>query len=206
MKHTLKHWELALMIAVAVILAGGFWIQEEQSELAGSMIRLHVIANSNSAEDQRLKLLVRDRVLESAQEIYKTCDTLEQAERELRERLPLLERMGSELVREMGYSYPVSAELTQCWFPTKEYEEFSLPAGEYTAVRIVIGEGAGENWWCVAFPPLCVGAASQSVEAVTQAGYFTKEQQRLMLQEENGYILKFKSMELFGELWYGLTK
>ena len=94
----------------------------------------------------------------------------------------------------------MTAQLTECWFPTKEYEEFALPAGTYTALRIVIGEGEGQNWWCVAFPPLCLGAASQSVEEATQAGYFDADQTALITGESEGYVLKFKGMELLGEL------
>lgn len=206
MKNKLRRWEIALMAAIAAALFSGLWLQEEQAQLAQQMIRLHVIAHSDREEDQQLKLMVRDRILEEAQIIYDNCNTLEQAEQRLKVRLSVLEQAGQELVTQMGYSYPVSVELTQCWFPTKEYDDFSLPAGEYKAVRVIIGEGRGRNWWCVAFPPLCVGAASYSVEEMTQAGYFTKEQQRLMVQEEEGYILKFKSMELLGELRHGLTK
>ena len=86
----------------------------------------------------------------------------------------------------------MTASLEECWFPTKEYEGFALPAGEYTALRVVIGAGEGQNWWCVAFPPLCLGAASETVDQAAQAGLFT--------QADEGYVLKFKSLELLGEL------
>lgn len=197
---TFKRWEIALMLAVIVVLFGGVWLREEQHELAEQMIRLHVIANSDSKADQTLKLAVRDRVLEQAQDIYDDCRSREQAQQRLEACLPQLEQAGAEVIAQEGYDYPVRAELTECWFPTKEYDGFALPAGEYTALRVVIGEGKGQNWWCVAFPPLCVGAASQSMDEVTEAGYFTQEQCRLMAQEEGGYLLKFRGMELLGEL------
>ena len=109
---------------------------------------------------------------------------------------------GERVLEERGCDYAVRAELTETWFPSKEYEDFALPAGEYTALRVVIGEGAGQNWWCVAFPPLCLGAASETVEEAAQAGRFTDDQAALMTGETQGYVLKFKAIEL----WEGLKR
>lgn len=200
MDRKLKLWELALVLGLLVTLCTGAWLGREQAELADQVIRLHVIANSDSEEDQALKLEVRDRILERAQALYPEHATLEEARAALEESLPELSRIGEQTVKAAGYDYPVTAELTQCWFPTKEYEDFALPAGDYTALRIVIGEGQGQNWWCVAFPPLCLGAASQSVEEAAQAGYFDADQTALITGESEGYVLKFKGMELLGEL------
>ena len=200
MERKLNCWELALLLGLLVTLCTGAWLGREQEELAGQVIRLHVIANSDSREDQALKLEVRDRILERAQELYPEHATLAEARAALEESLPELSRIGEQTVKEAGYDYPVTAQLTQCWFPTKEYEDFALPAGDYTALRIVIGEGEGQNWWCVAFPPLCLGAASQSVEEAAQAGYFDADQTALITGASEGYVLKFKGMELLGEL------
>ncbi len=200
MDRKLKRWEVALLLGVLCAMCAGLWLNREQSELAGQIIRLHVIANSDSQADQELKLAVRDQVLEQAQGLYPPNATLEQAKQALEESLPLLSQAGQQVVEEQGYDYPVTAQLTQCWFPTKEYEDFALPAGDYTALRVVIGEGAGQNWWCVAFPPLCLGAASQSVGEAAQAGYFDTDQISLITGENQGYVLKFKGMELLGEL------
>ena len=200
MERKLNCWELALLLGLLVTLCTGAWLGREQEELAGQVIRLHVIANSDSREDQALKLEVRDRILERAQELYPEHATLAEARAALEESLSELSRIGEQTVKEAGYDYPVTAQLTQCWFPTKEYEDFALPAGDYTALRIVIGEGEGQNWWCVAFPPLCLGAASQSVEEAAQAGYFDADQTALITGASEGYVLKFKGMELLGEL------
>lgn len=206
-KHKLFRLEAALIAGVIAVLFSGIWLQEEQSKLADQMIRLHVIANSDREEDQKLKLAVRDRILEVSREIYPSdYVNRKQAESLLRQRLDELEQAGAQVVKQAGYSYPVHAELTQCWFPTKEYDDFALPAGKYTALRVVIGEGEGKNWWCVAFPPLCVGAASQTVEWAEQAGYFTSEQAQLMTKEGEGYILKFYGMELLGKIQGELTQ
>ena len=174
MDRKMKRWELALMCGVLCALALGGWLDREQERLADQVIRLHVIANSDSPA----------------------------AAAAIQEHLPELAAAGQRVLEERGCDYAVRAELTETWFPTKEYEDFALPAGEYTALRVVIGEGAGQNWWCVAFPPLCLGAASETVEEAAQAGRFTDDQAALMTGETQGYVLKFKAIEL----WEGLKR
>lgn len=200
MDRKLKTWELALMCGVLIAVVAGSWLSQEQQELAGSVIRFHVIANSDSGADQALKLAVRDRVLARAEEIYPENATLEEAQAALEGHLNLLAAAGREVVEEQGYDYPVAAALEDCWFPTKEYEGFALPAGTYTALRVTIGEGKGQNWWCVAFPPLCLGAASETVDQALEAGHFTPDQGALVTGDGEGYVLKFKAMELLGEI------
>ena len=197
---TLRRWELALLLGVACAALLGVWLDGAQAALSDQVIRLHVLANSDSQADQELKLAVRDRVLERAEGLYPQDATLEQAREILEDNLDELAAAGQQVVDEAGRDYPVTARLEECWFPTKEYGDFALPAGEYTALRVVIGEGEGQNWWCVAFPPLCLGAATESVEEATAAGLFTEDQAGLMTRENEGYVLKFKSLELLGQL------
>ena len=197
---TLKRWEIALMLGVLCALLGGAWLGEGQAELADRVIRFHVIANSDSETDQALKLQVRDAVLAETERFYPEGADLETARAALQAHLGELAQVGQQVVDDAGYDYPVTAALEKVWFPTKEYDGFALPAGEYTALRIIIGEGAGQNWWCVAFPPLCLGAASDTVDEATAAGYFSEDQAALITGEDQGYVLKFKSMELLGEL------
>ena len=197
---TLKRWEIALMLGILCALLGGAWLGEGQAELADRVIRFHVIANSDSEADQALKLQVRDAVLAETERFYPEGADLETARAALQAHLGELVQVGQQVVDDAGYDYPVTAALEKVWFPTKEYDGFALPAGEYTALRIIIGEGAGQNWWCVAFPPLCLGAASDTVDEATAAGYFSEDQAALITGEDQGYVLKFKSMELLGEL------
>jgi len=200
MDRNLKTWEMALLFGVLCALAVGAWLGQEQQELSEQVVRLHVVANSNSRQDQALKLAVRDRILAKAETLYTEETTREQALEILHAHLNEMEREGQCVVEEWGLEQPVSARLEPEWFPTKAYGSFALPAGEYTALKIVIGDGEGENWWCVAFPPLCLGAASVTMEQAVQAGDFTQEQADLMTGEDRGYVLKFKALELLGEL------
>ena len=147
------------------------------------MIRLHVIANSDSPEDQALKLEVRDQVLAHAEELYPAGADRTAAAAAIQEHLPELAAAGQRVLEERGCDYAVRAELTETWFPTKEYEDFALPAGEYTALRVVIGEGAGQNWWCVLYPGLCRAACG---------GYALPEENDLVCGD---YILRLRFVD-----------
>ena len=203
-RRTLRIVELALLLGTAVFLLTGAWALNIQRDLADRVVRLHVLANSDSEEDQALKLLVRDAVLERATALLEQTESRAEAEVLLRESLPELETIAEETVRANGYSYAVTAELEDTSFPTKEYDGFSLPAGEYLALRILIGEGAGQNWWCVVFPPLCTAASADVPETALAAG-FTEDQVGLMTEEDSGYVLKFKAVEWWEQLKAALS-
>lgn len=200
----LKIIEIALLIGLAAFLASGALALRTQDDLADKVVRLHVLANSDTEEDQALKLLVRDAVLERATEILEQSADRAEAEIRLRESLPELEAIAEETVRANGYDYAVTAELEDTAFPTKEYDGFSLPAGEYLALRILIGEGVGQNWWCVVFPPLCTAASSDVPETALAAG-LSGEEVSLITEADAGYKLKFKSVELWESLMAKLS-
>lgn len=196
--HRLRRWELALLLGVAVAALLGAWLNGQQADLADSVLRLHVIANSDSEADQALKLEVRDRILAEAGSLFEQGLTREEAEAAIVARLPELAAAGAEVVGAKGYSYPVAASLEDnVWFPTKQYENFALPAGEYTALRIVIGSGEGRNWWCVVFPPLCLGSVTESTTETALSGGLSEDQVGLMTGEDEGYVVKFKAIELW---------
>ena len=197
MDRKLKRWELALMFGLLIAVAAGSWLGREQGELADSVIRFHVIANSDSREDQALKLAVRDRVRAQAEELYPEDATLAEAQAALEGQLSTLAAVGREVVEERGYDYPVTAQLTDCWFPTKEYTDFALPAGYYSALKITLAEGGGRNWWCVVFPPLCMGSVSEPV--AQRAGNFSEDQIGLITGEKESYVVKFKAIELWDQ-------
>ena len=193
-------WELALLITFSVLLLLGLWLEREQDDLSGSVLRLHVLANSDCAEDQALKLMVRDAVLQEAKAILPESNSVAQAEKVLGKNLERLAAAGAAVVAREGYDYSVSAELKDTWFPTKEYEDFSLPAGEYRALRIVIGDGGGQNWWCVVFPPLCLASVSETAAETALKAGMTEQQVALLTGESEGYVVKFKALELWEQL------
>ena len=194
------------MAGAAIALLCGMYLDREQEALAGNVIRLHVIANSDLEEDQRLKLAVRDRILEYASGLYEPGDALETAHRRIEEHLTNLAAVGHAEVEKQGFDYTVTAALERVWFPTKTYTDFALPAGYYTAVRIVIGEGEGQNWWCVVFPPLCLGSASETVDQAAAAGLFSQGDVALITGETQSYVIKFKAMEWWAKLKKMITR
>lgn len=198
--NALRRWELALMLGLAFTILAGVWLSAQQSALSDKVIRLHVIANSDSDEDQALKLRVRDRILEEAEHLFQQGYTVDEAAAAITEQLPALAAVGESVVRLEGYSYGVTASLeSDVWFPTKQYTDFALPQGSYTALRVVIGEGGGENWWCVVFPPLCLGSVTETVEEAAATGTLSEGDVALMTGENEGYIIKFKAIELWEE-------
>ena len=190
--------ELALLIGLALSLLWGTWADRTQQELSEKVLRLHVLANSDSAEDQALKLKVRDSVVEKASEILTGCPDRESAEQRLTEALPELEEAARKRIAAEGETQHVTAELRPTRFPTREYESFTLPAGEYLALRVVIGQGAGHNWWCVVFPPLCAETTSDLAETAMAAGL--TEDEVALITESDGYQLKLKALELWEKL------
>ena len=137
----------------------------EDEALYDSVIRLHVLANSDSDGDQALKLRVRDSILEAAAGAVGDCGDFDSAKASLEGSLESLRLAAENTVADAGYSYPVEVTLTKESYPTRDYRGVSLPAGEYTSLRVLIGEAAGHNWWCVLFPQLCVVTASGKAEA-----------------------------------------
>ena len=199
----LRRWEIALLLGVAVAALAGAWLNGQQSALADKVIRLHVIANSDSEADQALKLRVRDRILAEAGDLFAQGDSRAKAEAAIAARLEDIAAAGAATVGEEGYDYPVAASVEHdVWFPTKEYADFALPAGEYTALRVVIGDGGGKNWWCVVFPPLCLGSVTETTAETAASGGLSAEDISLITGESEGYIVKFKALEL----WNGLRQ
>ena len=140
--------------------------------------------------------MVRDAILEHTEQLLKSTESRKEAEALLRGQLLELEQVASETIRIAGFEYPVSVELTETAFPTKEYDGFSLPAGEYLSLRVLIGNALGQNWWCVVFPPLCTAVAAEVPNIAREAG-FSEEEVALITDETPEYILKFKLLELF---------
>ncbi len=161
-----------------------------------NVARLHVIANSDSEEDQALKLKVRDSILDKMESCMNSCITVEDAKQSLFENKDEILNTAKKCITECGYDYDVTVELGEEQYPTRVYENVSLPAGAYYSVRVKIGEGTGKNWWCVLFPPLCVSTAmADSGEELAAVGLTPNEVNILTNSEEPEYEIKFKFLE-----------
>lgn len=196
-KRFFKTWELALLAALCMACLSGLWASRTHTEIADQMIRLHVLAASDSETEQAVKLEVRDAVLEDLRPKLAACTGKEDAAAVLEAALPAVEAAALSAAGDRD----VTVSLSEEYYPTRDYDGFSLPAGRYTSLRVVLGEGAGHNWWCVVYPPLCVTAAEASQEAIETLNADTAQ----IITESNGYVVKFKLLELWGELtaWLG---
>ena len=130
-------------------------------ELSNDVLRVHILANSDSAADQSLKLAVRDSVLEHCSQYFDNCEDKNEALMVTQEHLDEIERVAAREIRAHGFDYSVKAEVGQAYFNTRRYDGFTMPAGWYDSLRLTIGNGGGKNWWCVMYPALCVGAACE---------------------------------------------
>lgn len=147
--------------AAAAVLIGSFTAFSQSAEKVQSeVLRLHIPANSDSEEDQAIKLKLRDMLLEKyGAELSDSADLYE-AETRVKELLPRIEQTSTDFLKENGFDYSAKAELKTMYFTTRTYGDVTLPAGNYTALRVTLGTGEGHNWWCVMFPPLCLPACS----------------------------------------------
>ena len=202
--HKLRLWEAALLLAFGLTLTVGVWASASEGALASQVLRLHVVANSDSEEDQTLKLLARDAVLELASQLLDGVSDRARAEEILSAHLNELAQAGAEALAAQGCTDQVTAEIADQWFPTREYATFSLPAGQYRALRITIGAGAGRNWWCVVFPPLCLGSVTEESVETAAGGVLSEDQVSLITGQDGGYVLKFRLIEWWQELLQGV--
>ncbi len=190
--------KIFLLSLLFAMICTGVWASEahqDQRQLADKLIRLHVLANSDSEEDQALKLQVRDSILHRAEEILRGAEDLKAAKGDLEAALPELEALAEAAVQAAGYAYPVAASLTWESYPTRVYDTFALPAGEYLSLRLIIGEGKGHNWWCVVYPPLCQSVSQEDFTGAAEEAGLTEEEVSLISGESRGYAVRFKSME-----------
>ena len=162
-------------------------------DLRHNVLRLHIIANSDSDADQAVKIKVRDRILEETSAVFENKTNLGEAESAVGERLNDFEEIAKSVLGENGFDYGASAELGTDYFETREYESFTLPAGNYRSLIIRLGKAEGKNWWCVVFPAVCVPAASPDARLSDS----TSEESALIAEHPQKYIMKFKAVEIY---------
>ena len=152
-----------LLLIVFVCFSAYFYVTAVSSGISDSVFRLHVIANSDSDEDQALKLKVRDSLLEYMNSLCSSTSSKEEAMRIANEHIDDFTKIAQDVIAQNGYDYSVDVSVGSCDFPTKEYGDVSLPAGTYDALRVKIGSARGHTWWCVMFPPLCFVDVSSGI-------------------------------------------
>ena len=159
----MKKWKISLAIGViaAALIANVGSFAAGCEEIRSNVLRVHIIANSDSPADQEIKLLIRDRILSETGELFYNAESKEDAKEKISDRLHEIEEIARAVLRENGREDIVSAQVVRMFFETREYDGFTMPAGYYDAVRITVGEAAGQNWWCVIYPSLCLPAAGE---------------------------------------------
>lgn len=188
-----KRLECTILLTLIFVLCYAVISEASQRALAEDIVRLRVVANSDSAEDQRVKLEVRDAVL---QEISTWAESADSAS----DMLALLEQHREDIaqtvlqtLRQNGCAESFTIRLDQDYYPTRQYDTFSLPAGEYQGLRIFLGNARGHNWWCVLYPSLCLDAAGAEEQ-------LTEEERGLIYQNNSEYAIRFRTAEALGEL------
>ncbi len=191
---------LLFLFFLYVVVSAFSYVDAVSKDLAGSVLRLHVIANSDTKEDQELKLKVRDNVLSYMNEIGANAKNKEEAIQIASSHLEDFKQIALNVISENGYDYPVDIEIGNFSFPTKTYGDISLPSGYYDALRIKIGEASGQNWWCVMFPPLCFvdvssGIVPEESKETMKQDLSEEEFTLISNQEDSGIHFKFKLIE-----------
>ena len=191
----------AAILAVMLVLAGACLsvaaLAEEQKGLCEKLIRLHVVANSDDAYDQAVKLKVRDAVLMRANELLQEADDPEAV---LTENLQVLADTAQGELRKRNDTADIRVSYQYERFPTRQYDTFSLPAGVYKTLRVTIGRGEGHNWWCVVYPSLCLAASADALEEAAETADFSAGQVRLISGADAPYRFRFKSLEILDRL------
>ena len=211
----INHWPIFLFLIVTISISAflllnayGQKSREIQGGIAEEIVRFHVVANSDSIEDQKLKLIIKDRVTKELEPLLTNTNSIDDARNVLFDNLISIENLANETIAENGFSYTAKSSLETEYFPLKVYGDIALPPGEYEAVKIELGSGGGENWWCVMFPPLCFVDSTYSIVPDS-----SKEQlENVLTEEEYNEILikddeslqvkaKFKIFTLFNDIF-----
>lgn len=195
---------LTFLLFLYTTICAFSYAENVSTDIAKSVFRLHVIANSDSKEDQDLKYKVRDNLLKYMKEICSNCENKDEAIKLVTEQQEKFKQIAIQTIRDEGYSYDVNISIGNFEFPTKDYGDISLPAGYYDALRVEIGEAKGQNWWCVMFPPLCFVDVTSGIvpdESKEQLENTLSEEEYALVSEDSNFKIqfKFKILEFFNE-------
>lgn len=183
----------ALIFSMIFSLAG---FEAKCNELKNNILRLHIIANSDSEEDQSIKLEIRDKLLTASEGLFESAGNKEQAIKLVNENSDIFSDAAQTVLKEYGKNQSVSIDVGKAYFDTREYENFTLPAGEYDAVRVLIGKAEGKNWWCIMFPSMCIPAA-ENEHKLTEA---VDRKSAEIAENAPHYEMRFKIVEWYEKL------
>lgn len=196
---------LSVLIGFTVTGAAMYYLTTVKADIEKSVLRFHVVANSNSKKDQQLKMKVRDDIAQYLNDKLNGCNSLDTVNEVVKCELQNIADAACKTVQAEGYGYSVTARLGNFYFPTKQYEGFAFPAGNYNALRITLGSGAGENWWCVLYPQLCFVSSGKGKLAEQDKqklkNVLSEDEYKIIVNAETGDYpvkIKFKLLELLG--------
>lgn len=203
-----RFFVLLLLLTLFIFVSALSYVNAVSEDIADSVFRLHVIANSDSEEDQSLKLKVRDELLSHMNTLAKDCTSKEEVVALAREHQEEFKAIAEKVISDNGFSYPVTIQIGESDFPTKTYGDISLPSGTYDALRVQIGEAKGKNWWCVMFPPLCfvdvsTGIVPDDSKKEMQESLNDEEYDLISKTDDSEIHFKFKLIEFFQNLRLG---
>lgn len=203
---------LTILLFLYVGISAISYAKSTSSEISNSVFRLHVLANSNSSEDQNLKYKVRDKLISYMNTICSATTSKKEAISIAQNHLNDFQKIAEQTISENGYNYPIKVEIGNFDFPTKTYGDISLPAGSYDALRVEIGKAQGQNWWCVMFPPLCFIDVSSGIvpdESKELLKENMNEEDFALISDNNSHSdisFKFKILEFFGSKKFTTAK
>ncbi len=193
---------ILILLSLFILISAISYVDAVSNNIADSVFRLHVIANSDSKEDQELKLKVRDELLSYMNIISKDSTSKQEAMQIANEHKEEFTQIAEKVIKENGYNYTVNVQIGKADFPTKYYGDITLPAGTYDALKVQIGEAKGQNWWCVMFPPLCfvdvsTGIVPDNSKQELKQSLDNEEYDLISKTDNNEISFKFKIVELF---------
>ena len=197
---------ICTIIILALSILAGLLPVHGESEIYDTVVRLHVVANSDSEEDQALKLKVRDAIISVTGEAVKDCRSQSEAIAAIGAVMDEIEGAAREVIASEGFDYDVAVEIGEEYYPTKTYESCAFPEGEYVSLRVLIGDAVGQNWWCCLFPPLCLSAATpddgkDNEEAFISVGLSSEQYKVITETDTPKYRARFKILEVFSRLF-----
>lgn len=184
---------LPLLLIFTLLFGSLSYTNDASNDISTKVLRMHVLANSNSIDDQRLKIAVKNNILKSTQELFTDCNNLEESIEIAQSNTELIKASAQEVIKKYNKNYDVKVYVDNEFFDVREYKDFTLPSGNYNTVKIIIGEGKGKNWWCVMYPAVCISACSDDFDKA-----LTKEEKKLITSKK--YIPKFKILEIINKI------